>query len=81
MSLRKTLTSCGKLFSTLPIVLVAMACPEKALAFSGNWNYEWGAAEDSDLNISTAINRTCFLSGVAGNLHGTAPTSTPRGPA
>jgi hypothetical protein len=41
---------------------------EAQQAFTGNWNYSWGDTKYSFANIGTATNRTCFLSGLAGNI-------------
>lgn len=37
-------------------------------AFSGNWNYSWGDTKYSFANIGTSTNRTCFMSGMTGNI-------------
>jgi hypothetical protein len=39
---------------------------EVTAAFSANWNYSWGSASPSSADIGTATNRTCFLTGIAG---------------
>lgn len=41
---------------------------ETEQAFTGNWNYSWGDTKYSFANIGTSINRTCFMSGLAGNI-------------
>jgi hypothetical protein len=56
-------------FWTLVIALLATGGAGPVHAFSGNWEYFWGTTEDSYLEIGTAINRTCFLSGVVGNFY------------
>jgi hypothetical protein len=42
-------------------------------AFSGNWNYSWGVTNYSVIDIGTAVNRSCFLSGVSGALAYNSP--------
>jgi hypothetical protein len=37
-------------------------------AFTANWAYAWGTTEVSSTEIGTATGRTCFLTGVTGNL-------------
>jgi len=56
------------LFSTLPIAVMAVVCAGEAFAFSGNWNYSWGDTKYSFASIGTASGRTCFLSGMTGNI-------------
>jgi hypothetical protein len=41
--------------------------------FTGNWNYSWADTKFSLANIGTSVNRTCFMSGLVGNI-------TPVGP-
>jgi hypothetical protein len=41
---------------------------ELAQAFTGTMNYSWGDTKYSFAEIGTATNRTCFLSGMTGNL-------------
>lgn len=41
---------------------------EIAQAFSGNWLYSWGVTQSSGLDIGTSTNRTCFLTGITGNI-------------
>jgi len=36
--------------------------------FSGNWNYSWGDTQNSSAVIGTATGRTCFMTGIAGDL-------------
>jgi hypothetical protein len=36
--------------------------------FSGNWNYSWGDTKNSAVDIGTATNRTCFMTGISGDL-------------
>jgi hypothetical protein len=36
--------------------------------FAANWNYSWGDTKYSFADIGTAVNRACFMSGVAGYL-------------
>lgn len=47
---------------------------ETQQAFSAGWNYSWGDTTYSFANIGTATNRTCFLSGLAGNIRPAGPT-------
>lgn len=44
-----------------------------AFAFSGVWNYSWGDTVNSAVDIGTSVNRTCFLTGIGGNLKPIAP--------
>jgi hypothetical protein len=54
------------------------AVGETAEAFSGNWEYSWGDTKYSKAPIGTATNRTCFLSGLAGNIQpGVWPNACP----
>jgi hypothetical protein len=58
-------TSSRWLFSVLPIALMAIAGADEAGAFGA---YEWGDTKNTFADMDTAVNRTCFLSGIAGNL-------------
>ena len=62
------MTSRHILYLALPIAFVAMAYCDAAFAFSGNWTYSWGDTKFSHADMGTTENRTCFLSGVAGDL-------------
>jgi hypothetical protein len=42
---------------------------ETQQAFTGNWSYSWGDTQYSFANIGTSTNRTCFMSGLAGNIN------------
>jgi len=48
--------------------LAMTAAADTALAFTGNWNYSWGVTQNSTLDVGTANNRTCFLSGITGDI-------------
>jgi hypothetical protein len=37
-----------------------------ASAFTANWNYSWGTTEPSSTDIGSSSNRTCFMTGLAG---------------
>jgi hypothetical protein len=41
---------------------------ETTQAFSANWSYSWADSKNTFINIGSSTNRTCFLSGLAGNL-------------
>jgi len=62
------LTSRRILFATPPIAFVTMTYCDNAFAFSGNWSYAWGDTKYSYADMGTTNNRTCFLSGVTGDL-------------
>jgi hypothetical protein len=66
-------TSRRKFFKILPIrfvpiAFVVMTYSGNASAFSGNWSYSWGDTKYSYADMGTINNRTCFLSGVTGDL-------------
>jgi hypothetical protein len=50
------------------IALIAAASVNEAVAFTGNWNYSWGDTKYSFASIGTANDRTCFMSGMTGDL-------------
>src|SRR5262249_50475837 len=74
----------GKLCGILPAALLAVGCmgqpednpaagedaPVGALeqAFPANWGYSWGVVNNSSIDIGTSIGRTCFLTGVTGDI-------------
>jgi hypothetical protein len=74
-----SLKSPRKLFRTLLLALLAVGCAGQAHAFSGLWEYSWGTMNDSSLDIETFIDRTCFLSGMAGNLVPDGPSGGDNG--
>lgn len=48
-------------------------------AFSGHWNYSWGDTVASSADIGTSVNRTCFLTGIGGNLYPGMPSNNNKG--
>jgi hypothetical protein len=49
-----------------PPAIEATATAEQA--FTGTWSYSWGDTKYSRADLGTAVNRACFMSGVAGYL-------------
>lgn len=41
---------------------------EQRAAFSANWGYSWGDTKVSSADIGTSVDRTCFMTGIGGNL-------------
>lgn len=62
------LASRRKLSSMVSIAIIAAACVNDAVAFTGNWNYSWGDTKYSFASIGTAIDRTCFMTGMTGDI-------------
>jgi len=50
---------------------------ETQQAFSANWDYLWASTGHTFANIGTSTNRTCFMSGLAGDLRPAGTTSQP----
>jgi hypothetical protein len=50
------------------LALAMTTAVSAALAFSGNWNFTLADKKNNSIDMGTASNRTCFLSGMTGSL-------------
>jgi hypothetical protein len=73
-----------KLYGILPAVFLVGGCLDQVddkssadqqepvgsteQAFTANWSYSWGVVNNSSIDIGTSSGRTCFLTGVTGNI-------------